>query len=181
MCLCGGVEITLKTDSPTLTAFCHCRACRRAHSAPMYQMIFVATANICSKTGQLKEGEFEITVTKGFELLTPAALGPGNPNYESWDDHPIFGGLGRLFCSECGVVMMNALFVRPRTGFNDSDEDVDMFCVFPATFTDKMNEFIQAWQPTHHANCNGAILPLAAINDGLDKWVEWPDGEPWIG
>ncbi len=181
MCLCGGVEITLETDSPTLTAFCHCESCRRAHSAPMYQMMFVATANICSKTGAQKEGNFELTITKGFELLTPAAPGPGNPNYESMDDNPNFGGIGRLFCSECGVTMMTVIFARPRTEFNDGDEEADMFCVFPATFTDKMNEFIQSWQPTHHVNCDSAILPLAAINDGLDKWAEWPEGEPWIG
>jgi hypothetical protein len=147
----------------------------------MYQMMFVATANICSKTGGQKEGNFELTITKGFELLTPAAPGPGNPNYESMDDNPNFGGIGRLFCSECGVTMMTVIFARPRTEFNDGDEEADMFCVFPATFTDKMNEFIQSWQPTHHANCDSAILPLAAINDGLEKWAEWPEGEPWIG
>ena len=85
------------------------------------------------------------------------------------DDNPNFGGIGRLFCSACGVTMMTVIFARPRTEFNDGDEEADMFCVFPATFTDKMNEFIQSWQPTHHVNCDSAILPLAAINDGLEK------------
>ena len=65
----------------------------------------------------------ELTVTKGFDLLTPAKMGPGNPNCETMDDNPNFGGLGRIICSKCGVVMMTALFARPHTELNDGDED----------------------------------------------------------
>ena len=126
MCLCGSVEIKLKTDEPALSGFCHCWACRRAHSAPLYQVIYADTANISPKTGDKREGEFEIMITKGFDILRPADPGPGNPNLESFDDNPNFGGLGRLYCSKCGVVMINTLFKRPHSVFNDTDEDVEL-------------------------------------------------------
>ena len=80
MCLCGEVEITLRTEDPAISGFCHCWACRRAHSAPLYQVIYADTANICPKTGSKREGEFEITITKGFDSLRPGDPGPGNPN-----------------------------------------------------------------------------------------------------
>ena len=177
MCLCGAVEIKLKTEEPAISGFCHCWACRRAHSAPLYQVIYADTANICPKTGDKREGEFEITITKGFDILRPGDPGPGNPNFESWDDNPNFGGLGRLYCSKCGVVMINALYQRPHSIFNDTDEDVDFISVFPGTFTEKMSEFIEAWQPTVHVHCESSILPFEAINDGLEKFSAWPPPE----
>ena len=180
-CLYGDVEINLKTNEPLLTAFCHCWACRRAHSEPVYQCIYVATSNFCSKTGHQREAEFELTVTSGFDLLTRAKMGPGNPNYETMDANPKFGGLGRIICSKCGVVMMTALFTRPHREFNDGEKDALMVCVFPGTFTEKISEFIQAWLPTNHVHCASAIFPISAINDGLDKRTEWPDSEPWTG
>jgi len=122
----------------------------------------------------------ELTVTKGFDLLTPAKMGPGNPNYETMDDNPNFGGLGRIICSKCGVVMMTALFARPHTELNDGDEDAEMVCVFPGAFTEKMSAFVQAWQPTNHVHCANAILPMSVINNGLDKWTGWPESEPRI-
>ena len=177
MCLCGSVEIKLKTYEPALSCFCHCWACRRAHSAPLYQVIFADTANISPKTGDKREGEFEIMITKGFDILRPADPGPGNPNFESFDDNPNFGGLGRLYCSKCGVVMINTIFKRPHSVFNDTDEDVDFISVFPGTFTEKLREFIEAWQPTFHAHCESSILPFEAINDGLEKFSTWPPPE----
>jgi|TARA_B100000519_G_C14255594_1_gene444842 hypothetical protein len=177
MCLCGSVEISLKTDEPSVSGFCHCWACRRAHSAPLYQVIYTDNANIDPATGSLREGEFEIMVTKGFELLRPGDPGPGNPNWESQDDNPNFGGIGRLYCQQCGVVMMNALYQRPHSIFNDTDDPVDFISVFPGTFTEKMSEFIEAWQPTMHVHCESSILPFDAINDGLDKFATWPPPE----
>ncbi len=66
ICLCGAVEISVVTDSPLFSGFCHCQACRRAHSAPLYQLLFLGTSNFCPKTGRLREGKFELTVTKGY-------------------------------------------------------------------------------------------------------------------
>ena len=60
MCICGAVRINIKTQSPEMSAFCHCWSCRRAHSAPMYQVIYCSTANIDCRTGKKKSGNFEI-------------------------------------------------------------------------------------------------------------------------
>ena len=180
ICLCGAVEIRIVTESPLFSGFCHCQACRRAHSAPLYQMLFVETSNFCPKTGRLRKGEYELTITKGYEKLRPAKMGIGNPNFQSLDVHPHIGGLGRIFCKDCSVIMMTAVFARPGSVFNSGDHDKEMVCVFPSTFTDNLSEFIQAWQPSLHVNCSSAILPLSAFNDGLAKWSEWADGVPWV-
>jgi hypothetical protein len=173
MCICGGVEIVLKTDAPAVSAFCHCWACRRTHSAPLYQCLYVNSANIDPETGEKLEGQFEITITKGFDLLKPVKPGPGYPNLRSMEDNPIMGGLGRMFCRDCGVVMLNAVFQKPNTAMNPTDEDVPFVCVFPATFTEKMSEFIESWQPKAHLNCDSSILPATMIKDGLPKFREW--------
>ena len=180
MCVCGGIEIKLKTNEPAMTGFCHCWACRRAHVAPLYQVLYTETANICSKTGKQKEGEFEITVTQRFELLNGGIEGPGYPNWRRFHDNPNFGGVGRLACANCSVMMRNAIFKRPGTTFNEGDEDAEIFGVFPGTFTEKMSEFIQPWQPRFHVNCASAILPVASIHDGLEKYAEWPDGAAFV-
>jgi len=173
ICICGGVEIKLKTDAPDVSAFCHCRTCRRTHSAPIYQCLYVNTANINPETGEKLAGDFEITITKGFDLLTPVKQGPGNPNFKSTSDNPLVSGLGRMFCRDCGVVMMNAVIKKPNTVLNPTSEDVPFVCVFPATFTEKMSEFIESWQPKAHLNCDSSILPVTMINDGLPKYHEW--------
>ena len=66
MCICGAVKINIKTQSPEMSAFCHCWSCRRAHSAPMYHVIYCCTANIDRRTGKKKSGNFEITVFSFF-------------------------------------------------------------------------------------------------------------------
>ena len=73
--------------------------------------------------------------------------------------------------------MINALYQRPHSIFNDTDEDVDFISVFPGTFTEKMSEFIEAWQPTFHVHCESSILPFEAIHDGLEKFSAWPPPE----
>ena len=180
MCVCGGIEIKLKTDEPALSVFCHCWACRRAHAAPLYQVLYSNTANICSKTGAQKDGEFEVTVTKGFELLTGGMEGPGFPNWQHYEDHPLFGGVGRLYCAKCSVIMVNAIYLRPGTDLNDGEEDAEIFGVFPGTFTEKMSEFIQSWQPAMHVNCGSSILPVASIHDGLPKLIDMPGSAAFV-
>lgn len=69
--------------------------------------------------------------------------------------------------------MMNAVVKKANTMLNPTSEDVPFVCVFPATFTEKMSEFIESWQPKAHLNCNSSILPVTVINDGLAKYREW--------
>ncbi len=93
---------------------------------------------------------------------------------------PHIGGLGRIFCEDFGVIMMTAVLARPCSVFNNGDQDKEMVCVFPSTFTEKLSEFIQVWQPNMHVNCGIAVLPLSALNDGLAKWTEWADDVLWV-
>ena len=73
--------------------------------------------------------------------------------------------------------MINSLSLKPETLFNPEKEAAPFIGVFPGTFTEKMSAFAKEWQPTQHVNCESAILPVAAIQDGLPKFVEWPGGD----
>jgi hypothetical protein len=143
-------------------------------------MIFLGTSNFCPKTDRLGEGKFELTVTKGYQKLRPAKMGKANPNFQTLGVNPHIRVLEPIFCEDCGVIMMTAVFARPGSVFNNGDQDKEMVCVFPSTFTKKLSEFVQAWQPNMHVNCGSAVLPLSALNDGLAKWTEWAENVPWV-
>jgi len=161
-CYCGLVKIEIQSDEPLASAFCHCVGCRRAHSAPMYQVIYCGTANIDYATGEKKDGKHEVQVVQGFERLKSAvSLGSDN-----------FKGLGRLHCDNCGTIMLNA-FLRLSS-------NAEMYGVFPGTFTEKMEVFSSSWQPKYHLNCESAIIAVSVISDGLPKYVAFPDGPKYI-
>jgi hypothetical protein len=56
----------------------------------------------------------------------------------------------------------------------------ERYGVFPGTFTEPLSNFIREWQPRSHLNCESAIMPVAAICDGLPKFVEWDTGAKFI-
>ncbi len=120
-CYCGGITFKVsdscdpsETTSPppavTVTRslppasvralFCHCDSCRRAHSAPLYQVVY------------LPESCFEITA--GAHLLQAFARSP---------QHVV-----RSFCSMCGSRVSNRVTMKPALGVgffpNLLDEDV---------------------------------------------------------
>ena len=76
--------------------------------------------------------------------------------------------------------MMTAVFARPGSVFNNGDQDAERVCVFSSTCTEKLCDFVQAWQPDMQVNCGSAVLPLSALNDGLAKWTEWADDVLWV-
>ena len=103
-------------------------------------------------------------------------MGKGNPNFETLDLNPHIGGLGRIFCDHCGVIMMTAVFARARSVFNNGDQDKEMVCVFPSACAEKPSKSVQAWQPNLHVNCQSANVPTSALNDGLVSWPELVEG-----
>lgn len=170
MCLCGAVEIVVRTDSPVLSAFCHCQDCRRGHAAPMYQVLYCATSNIDCRTGDKKSGEFEVQVVKGFEQLKGHPGGMSNVFHKNANESTTSGGIGRLHCQVCGTRMLIAWYRKP--------ENVEEYYgVFPATFTEKMSAFDRRWQPKMHLHCESAIVPVASICDGLPKYLSSSDSE----
>ena len=99
MCVCGGVEVQIKGAAPGMSTLCHCWACRRAHSAPLYQVIYWPTANFNEKTFELNGAtDANVTITKGHELLVPSKGGDGYPNYQIGEEHPYISGAGRMIC-----------------------------------------------------------------------------------
>ena len=181
ICRCGQVEITLATETPVLAGFCHCEDCRRAHAAPIYHYVYGASANICAKTGQFKKGSFELMIRRGFDQLIDAKRDPKEAMFSGFNKNPVVGGIGRLFCKDCGVMMLNAFFMRANTGINPTSKVVEMYGLFTGTFTEKMSSFIESWQPQFHIWCSQATLPVAIFDDGIDKWETWPGGKKWIG
>jgi hypothetical protein len=68
--------------------FCHCDSCRRAHAAPLYQVVY------------LPESCFEITA--GAHLLNAFARSPAH--------------VVRSFCSTCGSRVCNRVTAKPSLG-----------------------------------------------------------------
>ena len=62
----------------------------------------------------------------------------------------------------------------------NGDQYKEMICVLPSTFTEKLSEFVQAWQTNMDLNCGSAVLLMSALDDGLAKWTEWADDVPWV-
>ena len=73
--------------------------------------------------------------------------------------------------------MTTEVFAEPGRVLNNGDQHKEMICLFQSTFTEKLSEFVQAWQPNMHVNCGSAASPLSALNDGLAKWSEWADDQ----
>jgi hypothetical protein len=171
-CFCGSIQIKTKTDNPVMSAFCHCGYCRVGHAAPLYQVLYCTTANIGCKTGNKKEGEHEIQIVKGFEHLTSFPGGMANPFHKKTTDNERVGGIGRMHCNVCGTRMLNAFYHKL--------DGKERYGVFPGTFMEPLSNFIREWQPRSHLNCESAIMPVAAICDGLPKFVEWDTGAKFI-
>jgi len=80
-CYCGSVHFEVAAGTvPNFACFCHCDSCRRAHAAPMYQVVYVP------KTA--------FTVTAGASHVRRPH---GKPTEE----------IGRCFCGRCGSRLFN--------------------------------------------------------------------------
>ena len=79
-CYCEGVHFKINDDKPpAIAAYCHCTDCKKAHSAPIYQCVYVTADS------------FEIT--KGKELINEYTKNEG--------------GTKRAFCTRCGTRIFN--------------------------------------------------------------------------
>ena len=110
-CYCGAVRFVVRTDAtPIRATFCHCESCRRAHSAPLYQVCYV------------KPSDF--AVTAGRELLKA----PPRPHGY------------RHFCSECGTRICNVMTKGiPRTGFFPSTLEAKDQSILPTRFRPELH------------------------------------------
>ena len=88
-CYCGEVAFTVATDVvPNAACFCHCESCRRAHSAPLYQVVYIPVDSF--------------SITKGKDLVKAFSK-----NADS---------VVRSFCKNCGSKISNVLPQKPSLG-----------------------------------------------------------------
>lgn len=173
-CECGSVELKVQGEA-WLSCFCHCKTCRIAGSSPMLHPLYFYTCNLACDPedgvlGTLSGTENpSVTVTKGVDKLASHA--------EKWKRNKMMGGHGRVFCSECGTILMNLGFKRPGQLGNNTSEKVPVCAVFPGTFTEHLSNFHQSWQPMFHQNCESSIIPIKAFDDGLPKFLTSPGGK----
>lgn len=134
----------------------------------MYQVLYCTSGNVDCRSGEKKSGENEIQMIKGFEHLTSFPGGMNNAFYKNKEDNERAGRIGRMYCGICGTRILNTFYRKL--------DDEERYGVFPGTFTETMNNFITEWQPRAYVNCESAIIPVAAICDGLPKYVDWYTG-----
>ena len=81
-CYCGGVRFTVRVPAdtaPIFTAYCHCDSCRRAHAAPLYQVVCIDREHL--------------HIDEGVDLLQ---------DYQRTPAAPV-----RSFCRACGTRIHN--------------------------------------------------------------------------
>lgn len=81
-CYCGGVTFAVDVpegEAPIFRTYCHCDSCRRAHAAPLYQVVCIDAS--CFR------------LTSGDDLIVPFTK-PG-------------GTITRAFCGTCGSKIYN--------------------------------------------------------------------------
>ena len=83
-CYCGGVRFEIAADAqPSVAGYCHCRDCRQAHAAPLYQYVYVEAS--------------AFRIVEGADLL-------------KWHTRnaAVRDRLQRYFCGQCGSRVYNA-------------------------------------------------------------------------
>lgn len=89
-CYCGEFEFTIPRNiTPYRSVYCHCDSCRRAHSSPLYQVIYIP--------------EEEFLIIRGKELIQ---------EYRKLDSK-----VTRAFCRQCGSKIFNKLHAPNRVGW----------------------------------------------------------------
>lgn len=100
-CFCGDVRFTVAGDVvPNTALYCHCESCRRAHAAPLYQIVYIPVESF--------------NIIAGEELIKA---------YSKSD-----GAVARSFCQQCGSKIHNVVTPKPSLGIGFFpallDEDV---------------------------------------------------------
>jgi hypothetical protein len=134
-CYCGEVVLHIKTDQPVFAGFCHCKSCRKAHSAPLYQCVYV------------KPEEITVESDGGFESPFLASKGGKGKLGEFSVVMPIGLKHRRVFCNNCGSTMFNDLTIlEGGTLHKGGAELIHTYGTFPATYDTPMTEMIQSWR-----------------------------------
>lgn len=88
-CYCGQIKFLIAADvTPNVSCYCHCESCRRAHSAPLYHVVYVPIESF--------------DVIEGKHLLQ---------HFSKGDDCIV-----RSFCQNCGSRIHNVCPPKPALG-----------------------------------------------------------------
>jgi hypothetical protein len=89
-CYCGGVRFVIASGAkPMFKGYCHCRDCRQAHAAPLYQFAYMV--------------ERDFRIVEGSELLE------WYTREESRRE-----AFKRFFCKRCGTKVFNYMILEPN-------------------------------------------------------------------
>jgi hypothetical protein len=157
-CYCGKIKMSIKTDEPVFAAFCHCVCCRKAHSAPLFQVVYVKPD--------------EITIEGGMDESNPNLASKGGQGHLGAQDNgsKVLGIVHRrVFCNDCGSIMFNDLNILDENSLGMEAQKI--IGTFPGTYDTPMREMLQSWQPKFHVYTEDAILDVPSIKDGLPKFT----------
>mmetsp|Transcript_51005 Transcript_51005/g.65321 ORF Transcript_51005/g.65321 Transcript_51005/m.65321 type:complete len:153 (-) Transcript_51005:72-530(-) len=87
-CYCGNIKFEVRCDQVNKALFCHCESCRRAHSSPLYHVVYTA--------------EESFKIIEGNELIK---------EFSKTAD-----GVMRSFCTSCGSRIYNRVPIKPQLG-----------------------------------------------------------------
>lgn len=79
-CYCGKVKFEIKAEKPLFAGYCHCKSCRVAHAAPMYNVAILPRSSFF--------------ITEGEDLVNHFRKDPSSIIF-------------RNFCSNCGTRLFN--------------------------------------------------------------------------
>eukprot|EP01031_Cornospumella_fuschlensis_P032991 gene32991-39901_t len=127
-CYCGEVHFEVDASiKPVKAVYCHCESCRRAHSAPLYQIVYTPPE--------------AIRITKGEELLKAFSRSESTPI--------------RYFCSNCGSRVKNFLPYKPQLGIGffpallDDEVQRNLPDVFRPTYHNRSAESVLRLECLH--------------------------------
>jgi hypothetical protein len=86
-CYCGSIVFSVPVEEPIKAGYCHCDSCKRAHAAPLYQVVYIASSGF--------------KIDQGSELLQPFRKSP--PLIQNGKECQVI----RSFCRKCGSKICN--------------------------------------------------------------------------
>jgi hypothetical protein len=112
-CYCGAVRFAIgEACSVHASLYCHCESCRRAHSAPVYHVVYIRPE--------------DFSFTHGENLVVHYRKTPATT-------------VSRTFCSHCGSKVANILHNKPWVGFFPATLDEGLQHKLPSKFQPKMH------------------------------------------
>jgi hypothetical protein len=161
-CYCQAVHFSVDHDvEPYKAAYCHCESCRRAHSSPLYQIVYIPRAKFLITQGEEHVKYF----CKDGSLVTRSFCGMcGSKISNDLSHRPDYKGFFPALLEEDIQHKLPKIF-QPTFHFNAHESVLDMENVFVDCLEKniKPDTYIETWlpsmTPTEWLNSNGEDIP----------------------